>query len=525
MQKKYIIAVVVALLIWGGYMLYRQQRNKRDSASYNKMTKNQMEEIARKSPRGAMVLIGRALDRYYKENKRYPSKLKEIYPKYLANKSLLEKNDFDYEPKGDDFYLSTSFTVDQRRILAYMEKDLRPQIDMGVMVAAPTPEQKPKAVQPSAVPKKVVLTTETKLALARESLLNALRRGAFNVASVSLPDHNEERLIAAAMPQILSESQGKGLDTDLGQRYLVWKGDSGVLGFSNVQYPESDRLFIYVYGRWFDVKMPLKEEDKWSVSEVKRSDMEAIAAKLNQGFLVWKDDRGTVGFGNLQYPERHLAAVYNTDAWVVMDKKPFASTAVSADSGGQTRKKSLDTIASTFGNQYLVWQNEQGILGFGDGQYPPKGVNAIYQTDGWTKIAKPLRFSETVASVAQDKSAGGSSEDMASAFSRQFLVWRDRKGTLGFGNLQYPEKDLDIVYVSDGWAEAEQPPPMGSEMVPQKTALTQKGLSEDFAATISTRYLVWKNKDGNLGFGNVQYPRNETISDVHVNGSWQPVAN
>jgi hypothetical protein len=525
MHKKYIIVAVIAILVWGGFMVYRHQKKQKDSSSYRNMTQNQMEEIARKSPRGSMVLIGRALGRYYKENKRYPSKLSDIYPKYLANKSLLDKTDFNYEPKGDDFYLSTTFNVDQRRILAYMEKDLRPRVDTGVMIAAPTPVQKPKAVQSSSGLKKVELSTETKLAMARENLLNALRRGAFNVASVSLPDTKEERLIAAAMPQIISESEGAGPEVDLGQRYLVWKGETGVLGFSNVQYPESDRLFVYVYGRWFDVKMPSRQGEKWHVSETQQSDLDTIAAKLNEKYLVWKDDRGTVGFGNVQYPERHLSAVFETDAWVEMERKPFGSKAVSAEEGGSTRKKSLETIASEFGNQYLVWKDEQGTLGFGNGQYPQGGIVYVYQTTQWVDMANPLLVEEKGAHGFQDMPAIKSPEEIASTFSSGFLVWKEKNGTLGFGNVQYPGKDLDSVYDFDGWAEAKQPPSIEKGRGTQKAERPRTRFPEDLAAAFSTRYLVWKDKGGVLGFGNVQYPETETISGVHVNGSWESVAN
>jgi len=525
MQKKYIIAVVIAILVWGGFMVFRHHRKQKDSSSYRKMTKNQMDEIARKSPRGAMVLIGRALDRYYKENNRYPSKLKDIYPKYLANKSLLDKNDFNYEPKGDDFYLSTTFEVDERRIVAYMEKDLRPQVDMGVMMAAPTPVQKPKAIKRSAGQKKVELSTETQLAMARENLLNALRRGAFNVASVSLPDTKEERLIAAAMPQIISESDGAGPEIELGQRYLVWKGETGVLGFSNVQYPESDRLFVYVYGRWFDVKMPARQGEKWYVSETQKADLDAIAAKLNAGYLVWKDDRGTVGFGNVQYPERHLAAVYETDAWVDVKKTLLTSEGFSGGEGGPARKKSLETIASEFGNQYLVWKDEDGTLGFGNGQYPQKGMVSVYQTSQWLHMENALLAEKDDADSVKDMPAIKSSEAIASAFSRRFLVWKDKNGTLGFGNVQYPGKDLDSVYDMDGWAEAQQPRSIEKGRASKKAERPKTRSPEDLAAAFSTRYLVWKGKGGVLGFGNVQYPETGTISDVHVNGSWESVAN
>jgi hypothetical protein len=118
-----------------------------------------------------------------------------------------------------------------------------------------------------------------------------------------------------------------------------------------------------------------------------------------------------------------------------------------------------------------------------------------------------------------------SSEAIASTLSRRFLVWKDKSGTLGFGNLQYPGKDLESVYDIDGWAEAKRARSIQKEWGAQKAETLKTDSPEDVAAAFSTRYLVWKGKGGVLGFGNVQYPKAETISGVHVNGSWESAAN
>jgi hypothetical protein len=442
----------------------------------------------------------------------------------LANESLIKDIDWDYEPRGNDFYLTKTLLLGDRRIVASIDKDLRPEADTGVMIATPTSIPKPKAAEKVEGPKRVELSTDTKLALARENLLNALRRGAFNVAAVSLPDSDEERLLAAVMPKIIGESEASGLETELGRQYLVWKGKTGVLGFSNVQYPERERLSVYIYGRWFDVKMPTRKGKGQHIPETKKTDLETIAEKLKEGYLVWKDDRGNVGFGNVQYPAKHLAAVFETDAWLAVERQPVATDTVSAAVGTRDENKSLEAIASEIGDQYLVWKDKQGTVGFGNVQYPEKGLASVYQTAEWIRMTKPLVAQEKDVHESQRMATKKSSEAIASDFGRQFLVWKDKDGTLGFGNVQYPDQGLESVFDVGSWIEARKAT-LDEARSETKTETSDEGSTEKIAAAFSTRYLVWQDKSGTLGFGNVQYPENETISGVHVNGSWESVAN
>jgi len=43
---------------------------------------------------------------------------------------------------------------------------------------------------------------------------------------------------------------------------------------------------------------------------------------------------------------------------------------------------------------------------------------------------------------------------------------------------------------------------------------------EAVASNFSEQYLVWKDKNGNIGFGNTQYPVTEDIEYVNIDGKW-----
>ena len=45
--------------------------------------------------------------------------------------------------------------------------------------------------------------------------------------------------------------------------------------------------------------------------------------------------------------------------------------------------------------------------------------------------------------------------------------------------------------------------------------------TDEIASDMSKQVLVWKNKDGTLGFGNVDYPKGDNVSDINVDGVWE----
>ena len=90
---------------------------------------------------------------------------------------------------------------------------------------------------------------------------------------------------------------------------------------------------------------------------------------------------------------------------------------------------------------------------------------------------------------------------------------------------EYPDRESVSVFQTDDWVSMAKPRPSpGTEAV--EDYRFQKGKSrETILSKLSTCYLVWKDKNGTLGFGNLRYPEISDASHIHINGSWEPVAN
>jgi hypothetical protein len=122
----------------------------------------------------------------------------------------------------------------------------------------------------------------------------------------------EEKIISVRMIEpefaLIKETEiEQGFEDEISRKFLVWKDDKGVIGFGNVQYPHVSKLTIYNEGRRYDLQRSSYGRQKHSVtydeSLTFKRDLDAVAAKQSREHLVWKNRNGTLGFGNLQYPE------------------------------------------------------------------------------------------------------------------------------------------------------------------------------------------------------------------------------
>ncbi|MES0362650.1 MAG: hypothetical protein ABUK14_01740 [Desulfobacteria bacterium] len=459
MNKKYVIAIAVLIVVWVGFMAYRHYVGKQEGDDYRAKEHSRITVGARQSARAGLGQMGRALQKYYEENRAYPSSLEKLYPKYVGNKSFIDEIDWYYEPKGDNFYLSKTVVRDNKRMMASLDKGLTPRVETGVMVATPTPAPGPAEVRGPEGP--VVEKAEISVR-SREEFWEALRLRQKGDVSAYLAKRDRLRIVSAMRPEVVSVVQydvSSSVETELSQKYLVWKDRGGILGFGNVEYPASGRQNIYAMGSWYDVKVPLRKEE------------------------------GPTG----------------------------------AEAGIGERKEGPEMIASNLGERYLVWKGQQGVLGFGNVEYPQRDRVSVYQTDGWVNIERPAPPVKIGKEEEYESQKGKSAETVASELSSQYFVWKDEQ-VLGFGNVGYPARDRVSVYQTDGWVNIERPAPP-AEAGKEEEYKTEEGKSAEVAPELSARHLVWKDQDGTLGFGNVEYPETKNISHVHVRGSWEKVIN
>jgi len=136
-----------------------------------------------------------------------------------------------------------------------------------------------------------------------------------------------------------------------------------------------------------------------------------------------------------------------------------------------------------------------------------------------TKIIDVVRIEPRIVVEDEAKSPSG----LAAAVSDTYLVWRDSEGNLGIGNVQYPDADRFSVVTRDKWFNVTRKPAFDAETQTDKTkAQPASGEGGDILAMgAKSGYMTWKDKNGNIGFGNVQYPVSGDPVSIYVDGKWQ----
>lgn len=458
MQTKHFVIIGVVVLLWIGFIVFRGMKKEEDLASHHQETYGRIVAMAKKSPRAGLAQMAKALKHYYADNQTYPEELHQLYPRYLPSKALIDEIDWRYEPGADDFLLTKITLHQNREMVASIGKDLRPRLETDVMVAArgTEPADEPSgAVQegfyieaPKAPPASKLLAktkdTGARVAAARTFIGDAAEVVAVDrfEAGARKKDVSVEKLGDVKMT-LLSSTLADDV-ADAARQYLVWKKPDGALGFGNVSYPMENQLSLARSGRWYRIEKtpapaPAAAAERPPADPKMRADQ--LASSLSSQYLVWKDPAGVLGFGNVSFPKRSQLAVSSGDSWYHLHRRPAAAESP------PVQKEAAD-IAEHLADDYLVWRDAAGRLGVGNYTYPRQGPVDVYTGRRWARKESP----EPPSSRAAVPPGGGDAGDRSMLYRRSELVWQDKSGALGFGNLALPPlENLSEVYDSGQW--------------------------------------------------------------------------
>ncbi len=300
MEKKYIVIVFLVLTAWIGLMGYRHFQNKKDTRKHYEETYNRMEIIALKTPRGGLTQLAMVLTKYHQENKHYPSQLMDLYPKYVFSKSFLTKINWKYTSSADDFFLSKTVTINNRKITASIDKNLQPSMTSTVMIATAAPVKKTSGTTPLPAPLKPTQKTVT-------------------VESMPSLQPKRDVLPEIEVETYIETGPAPPVAATLSNRFLVWKDKNGTLGFGNINYPDKKNIAICTSDKWMTLaktRRPAASRKQGSETISTPEQNQTPDMAHNRGVLVWKTKQGVLGFGNVDYPNHDQAfLVYADGDW------------------------------------------------------------------------------------------------------------------------------------------------------------------------------------------------------------------
>ncbi len=324
--KNLITVLIFVVVLAVVFFGYQHFKTNKELDVHHKNTYLGLTAAAKVNPRAGMPQMGRAINKYYAENNSYPPNLDALYPKYINDKSFISDVNWNYQPTDDNFQLSNSVVSGGRTLVASTDKGLsvRGGTTITVAMVDANPKAAPAAEKPDQTP-----TPET---------VEALERLAKDTAS-GLPPTAE----ATA-----GQSEKVKAQEDFG---------------------------------------PLETETRTVVLDETETPSNLVS-ELSNAYLVWKDDQGRLGFGNVQYPRIEGLSIATPFNWfnVKRSEGDMSNTQENMASAGAI---DMEVIASKYSDQYLVWKDENGNIGFGDTEYPDQEKIEYVNIDGtWHKFAR-----------------------------------------------------------------------------------------------------------------------------------------
>ncbi len=436
-------------------MGFRHHKQKNDLNEHFEKEYRRITDMAKKSPRAGFAHMGRALNKYYGANKKYPEDLMSLYPEFMPSKTLIEEIDWVYRPGTDNFYLSKTVVRNNRQLVASIDKNLKTTIAADTVMLASRKGSSGEGGEDgdsdeggtwvaiidqeglSSQPIVIELTPPTIPQETGRETLGQQRR-----------IDNRKLIITDA------ESRENRLEKKASRKYLVWKDAQGNIGISNVEYPNQKHKIIFRDGKWYDVKdSNLKIAIRSGSGEDQSADSTDMDLVSNRGrYLTWKAPDGSLGIGNVQYPDTDQQVVFRQGKWEKMDR-PAIKTPLPIPSFDQIGKQdqSQDAGLATLSRRNLTWKRSDGSIGFGNVAYPIASDFKIYTREGWMRMKASLK-PEPAPAITDEQYGPRNKDEIASKFGRKHLIWKSKTGELGFGNVQYPDKEaVDGVHSGDHW--------------------------------------------------------------------------
>jgi hypothetical protein len=334
MQKKYIILFAVAMIAATAIFIHHQAKAKQDIKSHHEQEYTRILEAAQKSPRAGLSQMGQALNRYYEKNHAYPAKLEDLYPDYIPLQAFIADIEWGYRKQGDNFYLSKTVVMGNQTMVAAIDRSLAPQDTRDVMLAAKSNTDRPQK---------------------------------------SSPQHTSSNAVSAKPASGLTKSAIPPADDRAG---IDLQHDPGKLAPSaSAARSETSPPSMkepHIVGPEVVAVLEAKEEEN------------SLCGKKD-GYLVWRSDDGSIGFGNVQYPLQEQVTIYESGMWVKIKYRAAEawgkpqSLAPAADP-----QSGLKHVATANRDGYLLWKDRKGHIGYSNVQYPEiEQVTQIWLNGSW----------------------------------------------------------------------------------------------------------------------------------------------
>ena len=267
MQTKLIAALIILVLIGGGTYYFQKDRQKKDLKVHHIEQIKQLSKAAQKSSAAGLMYMASAINRYHKEKGKYPASLLRLYPDFIPVESFITKLKWHYRPTNVSFLLQKS--APSSNIFASMGPNLQLKTSEKLITASGTMIASSGTTPPS----KTINNKKGKATPGKQKKANKIKSDNKNtmednkLAQLSPPQNTltpaintpaskkhidiEKKTETNIIRKSLSRHE-QFLSAFDNTNFYIWKTKNGVIGFSNMQYPDEKGLAFYMDHSWIE---------------------------------------------------------------------------------------------------------------------------------------------------------------------------------------------------------------------------------------------------------------------------------
>ncbi|MCD4744621.1 MAG: hypothetical protein K8R67_19330 [Desulfobacteraceae bacterium] len=266
MPTKYLVILFIIVAIGGGLYFFQKHRQNKDLQTHKTQQLQRITKIAQKSGTAGLVAMASAINKFYQVKGHYPKTLINLYPQFIPHKPFISTIKWQYHPEKNSYLLQKSAGAE--RGVASIGPDLRLRTgdDVSVtpakMVASVDKSTSPKK---SKTPQKSVKKTgginvsqagsDPKKNTKNNQLAKLSTQGSVKITeNINLREEStpyKSDLLSSVVKKKLNKNE-EFLRSFDGDNFYIWKSKDGTIGFSNMQYPDENKLAVYRNQSWIE---------------------------------------------------------------------------------------------------------------------------------------------------------------------------------------------------------------------------------------------------------------------------------
>lgn len=253
--KKIALTLIIIMILGGGLFAFQQNRQSKALVEHNKQKFQQIINFAQKSSSGGLVEMTAIIKKFHKLNGQYPKNLMQLYPEFIPEKEFITTISWEYETGNGTFVLKK--LADNKQIYAMgPEMQLITGKDKTILTtqktaSVRTPEKNQKSFEDTA--SKIKTDSEKNTAIQSNPVLSYIPKPVKPEIQEKTKETQKIQQEYTVIEKELNNDEIFLLSINTNNLY-IWKTHNGIIGFSNIQYPDQKNLTIYKNKTWVEYK-------------------------------------------------------------------------------------------------------------------------------------------------------------------------------------------------------------------------------------------------------------------------------